>query len=274
MKKFRPKTEPTGFKPTAGKKVVKAPDPDEGDEIGLDVNRLLAKRVQAAYRHARVRWESLKAGEPVTYTGSKRSRGAEGLCIDGDPAAMVRQPKPSVWARMVRFCEARKINPEQYVRVAFNGLSLRREAPEPEQLMGRVYEDKWKLMLSKLDAKLELSLRIQKEAATSAIVYRQKVLKEDKIRSCLMAFGAGDLPLTPLFRYCMGVSMEDDTFADLIEANEPQAVLQFECFRGAYKRVWGDLLPKGFAKFSRAVYPKLLADLGDGDAVNHISEDD
>lgn len=267
-RKFRPRSEPTGFNPSAGKKAVK---PSAAPAI--DVDSVLAMRVKAAYRHARIRFESLKAGEPIDYRVPRRYDGYEARAIDGDPGAIVAPGKPSAWKEIVRFCQARRINPEQYVRAAFQDISFRREAPEPRQLVGEFYANKWDRLKAKIDDKLALALKIQKEAVTAAIVYRQRVLKNEYVHSCLMAFGAGDIPLTPLFRYCMGASMEDEAFADLIEANEAQAVLQFECFRAAYKRVWGDLLPKGFSKMSKTVYPRLLLALGSAEVENHVPDE-
>lgn len=262
-KKFKPVTEPTGFRPDPTKKVVKVevvPD--------LTPNTALAMRVRAAYRMALTRRESIKQGEHVDAVVPKAYDGREAQTVDGDARSVVQPAKESAWARLVRFCGAKDINPEQYVRVCFEGLPLTKQTPTPGNLMSDEYVARWKDAIAKLDERLTISLRVQKEAASSHIVYRTKVLKNDQTKAVLMTLGASNLPLSPLFRYCSAVLMNDAAFDTLIENHAANAVLQFECFRDVYKRVWGEILPKGFSKWSRRVYPHLLVELG-----NRITEE-
>lgn len=256
-KKFKPATEPTGFRPDPGKKVVKVAAVPETTK-----HTALAVRVRAAYKMALTRRESVKQGEHVEAVVPRSYDGREARTIDGDEGAVVEPAKESAWVRLVRFCEAKDINPEQYVRVSFEGLPLTKQTPTPGNLMSQEYVARWHAAIAKLDERLAISLKVQKEAASSHIVYRTKVLKNDVTKAVLMTLGASNLALSPLFRYCSAVLMNHTAFDTLVENHAANAVLQFECFRDAYKRVWAEILPPGFSKWSRRVYPHLLVELG------------
>lgn len=262
-KKFRPETEPTGFRPDPGKKVVKVESVPE-----ITKHTALALRVRAAYRMALTRRESVKQGEHVEAVVPKSYDGREAKTVDGIDGAVVEPAKESAWTRLVKFCAAKDINPEQYVRVSFEGLPLTKQTPTPGNLMGDEYVARWKAAVAKLDERLAILLRVQKAAASSHIAYREKVLKNDQTKAVLMTLGAGNLPLSPLFRYCSAVLMKDAAFDTLIENHAANAVLQFECFRDAYERVWAEILPEGFSKWSERVYPHVLVELGNRDPVD------
>lgn len=258
MKPKRPRTKPTGFVPSPGKKVI-APEKAMPADEQLDAKALLVKITYAQQRRA---WETMRFGEVSEYTPGRSHDETGPMTMADDESVVVKKAKASAWRALVTWCEERHISPDVYVRCCFRGLPLKGEAPAPRHLTSDKYLAKWVREAGDIENRLTESLETQKRDAVSRITYNQRVLGNDAITSYLMAFAACDLPLTPLFRYCMAVSIKNKRLNGVIDTFVARAVLQFECYRDAYKRTWKEILPKGFSAMSRRVYPFLLAKLG------------
>jgi len=256
-KKLCPKTRPTGFVPANAERV---PVPETNE---VDVQSIKAWRVKTIYMQERGRWETLKVGKLVTYVPPRSYDGRGAVYIDGIESAetTVVKAKTSVWQRIVDWCEARKINPEEYVRQCFKLLKLERlRAPEPAQLLGDVYFAKWNELQGKRDAEVALELSIEKDIASRHYSVRKMVYEdsEEFAQIYVIADGAA-LGLSPLFRYCLASAGGTRNVSRLARRLLPEAVMQFESSRRFYRRHWKAVLPPGFSKQSKALYPILLA---------------
>lgn len=252
-KKFKPKTKPTGFEPSD--RVVKKP-PDPVDAL----NTNLALRVKVAYIQERARWESLKSGELVEYRPPKKYEGMRPVTIDDE--AEVQPGKASKWQHIADWCEARSINPLEFIRVCFADLPMRELAPEPGQLCGPTYERKWAKLYPKMEERLCTSLAVQRNAARSCYLLRTGLYKDSAADAALYVATTSSIDLSPLFRYCFAVSIGTKKMLRVADKYLAEAILQFECYRKLYKKTWADALPDGFSKMSRKLYPVVLAKLG------------
>jgi hypothetical protein len=255
-KKKKPTTKPTGFVPPTAKRV------SEVVKAGTDHGETLkAWRVKAIYVQERSRFETMKAGESVPYVPPRVYDGRAAITVEGE--LELEKMRASVWQQLVDWCKARKINPEAYVRECFNNIPFaHKTAPEPRQLMGDKFLERWKKSKPKRRQEIKLSLQIQRDTARRNLVVRQKVLGEAAEFAQIGVFADGRaLGLSPLFCYCLATSIGTRKLRRVATRLKAEAVLQFETARGLYKRYWAELLPEGFAAESKAIYPYLLAKL-------------
>jgi hypothetical protein len=258
--KKRPKTQPTGYNPTPGKKVVKV---EQADEVAVSAFDMKMALVRICYTQERRRWETLKAGKLTTFNPSGKYNGTEATKTkDGDEHPEGKPARNSVWGTLVTWCESRDINPEEYIRACFFNMPMQHLAPEPHLLMGPKYINKWAEFVETLDERLLIALDGQKTLAKARIDFNHYVLGEPYIDACLAALGAGDLQLSSLFRYCAAKNMKHAAFNHIASVYRAEAILQLECYHDAYVRVWGKTLPKGFAKAAKLLYPKILLEMG------------
>ena len=256
-KKFKPKTQPTGFGPPKGKIVKKPADTDE--KKWETFTSSLAYRVKVAYTQERSRWESLKSGETVEYRPPKRWEGLQPQLIDDE--VVVEAGKGSTWQQVVDWCQKRDINPIQYVRIVFTDLPMKEKAPEPNQLWGPQYERKWKKLYPKMEERLKLALEVQRNTARDEYLTRVNLYEDTPDEAAL--YVATSIDLSPLFRYCFAVSIGSKKMLRVARKYLAEAVLQFECYRDLYKKAWAGSLPKGFSKLSKELYPSVLAEMGE-----------
>ncbi len=261
----RPKTTPTGF-PKDRSKVVKVVVPTEAV-----IDRVKTWRVKTCYTVERQRWERLKTGDKVKYVPPRKYDGVKAITIEGTE---VEPSKASVWWKIIVWCQARYIPPEEYVRVCFHGMPNGDCAPEPAQLLGPKYEAKWKKLWSKKEEMLRVSLQWQKDTAKTRIVVRQKLYKQEPEASFKHVLTDGNVDLSPLFRYCLAKSIGGPVMRKVAQTFKAEAILQFECYRKLYKKVWAAELPKGFSAMSKRVYPLVLAKLGLGMKSDKPSDSD
>lgn len=256
-KKFKPKTTPTGFQPADKSKVGKKP------VTGPRVSTVKAWLVKVTYIQERSRWESFKQGETVTYRPPRSYDGKKAVTYDDE--LEVESAKNSVWQKIVEWCEKRKIQPEEYVRSAFTDLPVYRQtAPEPNQIMGAKYESKWKEVSVKMEERLAASLAAEKALALRHVVVNQSLYGDtaEFAQHCVLT--DGNIDLSPLFRYCLAISIGGKLMRKIARKFQAEAVLQFECYRRQYKKTWADVLPEGFSAMSKRLYPAVLAKLGHG----------
>jgi hypothetical protein len=209
----------------------------------------------------RGRWETLRAGKVVVYRPPKSYDGQQAVTIEDE--LEVVKAKPSVWVRIVEWCEARKLNPEQYIRQCFKLQGMqKRNAPEPGQLLGDTYYNKWKETRGSRAAEIKLDLAQERGIAIRHLNLRKHCYQDsDEAAQLEVIVDGDDLGLSPLFRYCLAVSTSSKNAKKLARRLIAEAVLQFECERRLYKLHWAEVLPKGFSKLSARLYPCLLGKL-------------
>lgn len=247
------KSAHTGF-PTDKKVVprqeVKAPD----------VDTALLQYVRACYTIERSRWESLKEGKQVNYTPPQRYDGMRAVTVENE--LELEPARSSVWQKVIDWCGSREIDPAEYIRICFTHLPMINTAPEPQQLLGAKYESRWHETWEHMEEQLALDLKLQKQIARTNIIVQQTVSGETPEDAQLLVITDGDLSLSPLFRYCLATSINTKKMREVATIFQAEAVLQFECYRRLYKRLWKEILPEGFSKMSRRLYPHALATMG------------
>ena len=253
-KPIGPKTRPTGHPPKGAQRPPPTPPP-------VTEQTVKAWRVKVVYMQERGRWETLRLGGVVEYRPPREYDGRAAATVDGETE--LERAKSSVWQKIVDWCRARKIAPEAYVRYCFQALPLSlTTAPEPHQLLTANYLTKWKKGRHRRRIDVKLQLEVQKEKARREMTLRQLVYGQpaEKAQIGVIA-GGGDMGLSPLFCYCLAVSIGTKKMRKIAQRLKAEAVLQFESSRKLYKELWAEFLPEGFAAESRELYPYLLAKL-------------
>jgi hypothetical protein len=136
-------------------------------------------------------------------------------------------------------------------------------APEPSELRSQKYLLIWKKCYPKLLEHMATRLEIEKRAGSAAIASHQIVgtPRDDSYAIVLMN---RHVAMSPLMRYCLARSIGGVRFRRIATRFEPEAILQFMRYRTQYKRVWKDVLPKGFAARAKRIYPHLIKKLLEG----------
>lgn len=253
-KKFTPKTKPTGAVPTNAKRVPAKED--------VNIQTVKAWRVKVVYMQERGRWQTLKIGELSRYRPPKRYDGVPDTTYeDGGP--VLSKGRPSVWQSIVDWCEERNINPELYVRQCFATVPFGFNfAPEPGQLLGDKYYQRWVAGKEDRVEEIATSLEIQKDIARRHLTVRQSAYGEPKWHAQIAVLSDGPaLGLSPLFCYSLAISIDTAKLRRLARRLKTEAILQFETNRVCYKKLWKDFIPEGFSKESKKLYPQLLAQL-------------
>lgn len=252
----RPKTKPTGFVPPGARR---SPPPEEFAAAEPNPDDVRVWRLKVAYRQERSRWETLKQGKTVTYKPAKLFDGRGALAVDGDKTAVVESAKDSVWRKILQWCDAMEVNPEEYVRICFQNLPLDiTHPPEPSHLPSRKFADKWEDLYADMEDRIKNTFELEKKTAITKITVAQKVHGDSPEESQVRTLTSSVVPLGPLFRYCLATSIGTPRMRKVADVFHAEAILQFECFRTFYRRVYGEWLPQGFSKESRELYPRLL----------------
>ena len=261
----RPKTRPTGAPPSAAKRSKTPPVGEDTDNSEVpDVTSEEGKVLRQVYTLARMRWESMKSGRQTKYIPSSAYNGRGEIKLEG--ALRVERKRPSEWNKLAKWCEAEDIDGSEYIRYVFSALPHDLSPPEPRQLRSHKYADEWEKVKDKQIDQMRLELNMQQELASGELIVRQKVYEESYLFAARMTIGSGHLALSPLFRYCLARQLADQLqskkLLKMAGRLEAKAVWQFEQHRSLYKKVWKDILPKGFSARSREFYPELLAIMG------------
>lgn len=231
-------------------------DDDEDNDNVLPVAGV-ALLVKLCYEWERARWESRKEGRLLAYRAPAAYAGTAAKKIEGK--LLVQSAKKSEWAAIVTWCERHGIKePEAFVRTAFDHTPIDRKiAPLPHELRSDKYLAIWEKYYPKIAQNLATALEIEKRAGSAAIASYQIVgtPRDDSYAIVLMN---RNVAMSPLMRYCLARSIGGVRFRRIATRFEPDAILQFMRYRRQYKRVWKDVLPKGFSARARRIYPHLL----------------
>lgn len=254
MNRKRPVT-PTG--PPAGK-VTRAPgtSPFEDKDDAVPVPQGAALLVKQCYEWERKRWESRKEGRLLSYEAPAAYAGTAPKRIEN---VIVQNGLKSEWDATVAWCKRNGIEePEAFIRVAFDHTPIdRKAAPHPKDFRSEKYLLIWKKYYPKLLENMTTKLEIEKRAGSAAIASHLVVgtPREDSYAIVLMN---RHVAMSPLMRYCLARSIGGVRFRRIATRFEPEAILQFMRYRTQYKKVWKDVLPKGFAGRAKRIYPNLI----------------
>lgn len=256
-KRKAPKTLPTGFVPPGTKRFV----PTFVVVAETSAESLKAWRVKNVYMQERGRFESTRAGRYVQYVPPGKYDGRAAVTVEGEYE--LEKMKASAWQAIVDWCKGRKVNPEAYVRQCFATIPLAQtRAPEPGQLLGDAYWGRWQATKDKRREEIRVALKIQKDTARRHLTVRQQLYGQTAEFAQICVFSDGRaLGLSPLFCYCLATSIGTKKLLRIAGRLKAEAVLQFETSRALYKKFWADVLPGGFARESKDLYPYLLAKL-------------
>lgn len=263
MSSLGPKTPPTGRPPPG----AKPGPPPERAAPALPPETLKAWRVKNVYAQERGRWETLKTGRTVVFTPPAKWDGHPAKRLsdanDDDPNGEVERMRGSEWQKIVDWCRKWKLPPEAYVRQCFANVPFTQtKAPDPGQLCGDAYHDRWKATFEKRQARLEQALRSERETAARHVAVRQAAYGETaEFAAAYVLLNGAELGLSPLFRYCFAVALDTVEAGRTAARLEAAAVLQFETNRPLHRLVWAEFLPPGFAARAKTMYPYLLAKL-------------
>lgn len=166
-----------------------------------------------------------------------------------------------VWARLARLAGASEIDPVRYVRWCLELVRVYPGAPpEPNQLLGRDAMRAYQDHLPKVRAAIELKFRIEADSANTRFGYQHFVLKDDLQNAQLAALGAGDIRLSPLFRFVFARMIGTPRALEIAEIYEQDALLLFSKNPEHYGAVYGASghLPTDFAEKARWYYDALI----------------
>lgn len=259
MSKKRP-VVPTG--PPLGKIPTRATNtsPFDDDEDNVPSPDGAALLVKQCYEWERSRWESRREGRVLTYEAPADFSGAAAKKVEGK--LTVQNAKKSEWKLTIAWCEQHGIHePEAFIRMAFDHTpSDRRTAPEPRDLRSDKYLLIWQKYYPKLLENMTTKLEIEKRAATAAIASHQ-IVGTSRDNSYAIVLMNRHVAISPLMRYCLAISIGGMRFRRIAARFEPEAILQFMRYRTQYKKVWKDVLPKGFVARAERIYPHLIKHL-------------
>lgn len=238
-----------------------------GSETKRRPNRLIAddddqeisprgKAIRWAYIMERSRWESFMAGERITYRVPNLYDGKPVSKQEGEHT--IRVCKPNIWDKLAGWFFEMMINPEAYISFQFDMLSLEdRHPPEPQQLTSDRYLRLWERDKEKLSERIRVRLLCEKQEAENMAGRLKAGGATDEVAWAYTLNNSG-LELSPLFRYCLASMLYGRAFRRIASRNEAGAIAQFERYRRFYKEHWKTLLPQGFSKRSKELYPNLL----------------
>lgn len=261
----RPKTQPTGRPPSGSVRPAAPPQVDDGEDSPAKVKGE-AWYVRTTYFDERSRFESIRQGEDVYYVPPKKYDGQAAITRDGEKDAVVEPAVGAVWDKIVAWCVARKVNPQEYVRFCFKVTPYDVKPPEPGQLCTDKYLAKWPKYRDKIEDDLATALVSEENRIRREIVVRQHAFGNSMEYATLHAITNSTLAASPLMRYCLAVSAgrKSKKIARVADNFLAEAVLQFMRHPKLYKRTWSTVLPKGFSKLAKAMYPRLMAHIGLG----------
>lgn len=245
----RPNSRPTGRPPGGARR--REPDEKEVLKDGL------AAAVKLVYVRARSRWMSRTADAPVEYRPPRSYEGRAAVSIDG--AAEVQKASPSEWASLAEWLTRHRLPPVGYITLAFELLPHDVFAPEPRQLKSDKYLKLWADNAPLVENRLRVQLARERREAEAQLTLQESGYGRTRDQAVRYVMAAGDMALSPLFRYCLAVVIDSEVSRKCAERWEARAVLQFEQHRAEYLATWDAVLPEGFAERSRKIYPHLLA---------------
>jgi hypothetical protein len=223
-------------------------------------------RVKLAYVAERSNWESARRGQVVCYRPPRSYDGLPARTVDGeegDGKAVVVPATRNEWQRLFNWLEEHRVPVEPYLALQFDLLGPEvRYPPEPWQLRGDKYLDRWRKYEPRIHQRVALELAAQKRIADNA--YRlAEADGETPVECWATVLATSHLELSPLFRYCLAsrlaVEMAGERFRQVALRWEGLAVVQFERYRRYYLRHWKSFLPKGFAARARQAFAGLIA---------------
>ncbi len=209
-------------------------------EVGALARRELASRVRATYIRERI--EALeRLGRSAKYTpgpywdgGLYKKRGA-----DLGSAATKRK---NFWEQAARWFTEHNLNYEEVIQTIFK--SYRPQYPEPNQIIG--------LRPLQLCRRQE---EYQKQVIITGFETQKEAARQKLFFSCEMGMTNAEawsamlqdttLPISALFRYCLAVSENYQSFARRFH---DAALLQYLGNRAVYDAVWKKWIPAAFRR--------------------------
>ena len=227
-----------------------------GEEIDLSSPTVM-QLVKLIYGRERSRWETLKAGEQVSYVFPKRYDGEPPKTIEHQ--LVLEKGTKSEWVRLTKWLQEHGIPAAPFMSLVFDHLmTTEKRAPEPYQLRTKKYLRLWNKYKDRAEERIRLALVSQNEVAARHTAAWRTAGRSSEDAWVIVLTNLG-LELSPLFRYCVASALGGKRFRRIAARFHADAIMQFERYRKFYLAHWDFLLPKGFASGSRRAYPHLLS---------------
>jgi len=171
--------------------------------------------------------------------------------------------KKSPWVGIRDWCKDAEIDPLTYIAFQFDMQTNTARPPEPLQLLSDKRADLWRDGAPARAERLAVAWRVQTELANTEIsvglLYWTNLSKWDVYANVILGHA---LALTPLYRYCLAVSIAKDggiRFRPIARHYRDDAMRQFRPYADLYVKTWGSFLPTGFEQDAREAYFDLVA---------------
>ncbi len=161
-----------------------------------------------------------------------------------------------VWPKIAKHVTENDLEPDLLVRALFYRKTD--YPPTPNQAHGPYALEQYRLYTSPgttLEIKSDLihGFDSQKQRALSEVASKTTYFKLDETTAWKVTVGDTDVPLTPLFRYCVACNQGWDDIGTKFEA---QAKKQYRRFAAVYNEVWGAWIPETLKKEAPCVQTK------------------
>ena len=181
-----------------------------------------------------------------------------------------RRKVKNTWLDIVKKLSSAHIHPCLYVRVIFQGIAGSVMAPPyPDQLISKKWMRFFHEQSESLVAEIPEQFHRQCKFSRSYLLRYQQALGYDFQSAVYYLLTDQLAPLTPLYRYCLAVSMlrepnrvkidNESLFTQVATRIEREAVIQYTCFPREYDEEWGDFLPANFLVAAERIYRGMLS---------------
>ena len=194
----------------------------------------------------------------------------DGKVIDGVTVEDSKRRIKNTWLSIVQTLRPSRVHPCLYVRVIFQGIAGTVMAPPyPDQLVSKKWMKFFHEQSENLVGTLPEDFRRQCKFSRSYLLRYQQALGYDFQSAVYYLLTDKLAPLSPLYRYCMAVSMLREPnaakiqnvplFTRVAKRIEREAVIQYTCFPCEYGEVWEDFLPANFSEDAERIYDGMLS---------------
>lgn len=221
------------------------------------MRKSFVREVRLIYIRERTAYESTVLQKPYPY--KPPALYDEGrAAVTTDSGVLLDPAVKSVWPKLAKFFYDNEIDPVAYIATQFlEAFSAVRRPPEPQALRGQKAQLLWKKALKFKEEEIRIALTVEKNIARSKIAYHQ-IGGDSRDRACAMTLCDTTLELSPLFRYCLALSLGGLRFERIAKRFETEACIQYYRYRVYYDRYWRGMLPADFTQLSREIYRQSL----------------
>jgi len=189
-------------------------------------------------------------GTPANYQPSAKWEGSPaGIGPEGNKA------RESTWLKVARWLIAQGFDPDVYIRRQFDryqGI----EPPLPNQLLSSRCQSNYHRDGDEAETEIRIEFCFEKTRFELEVAQRVELAGLDRETAVAQVLLDIDLPLSPLFRYCVGRKVGGEKFNEIADMFKSDAMIDYMRHREEHEAVWGDWIPRDFAREAPAAYRK------------------